>query len=530
MAAAECQLAIAHEEPSTADIIIKAEHPQACSPAEDQSKITITSPDAVSTPATPYTTFTPNNKRLLSVLIGLATITSPLTATIYMPLLPLPRTHFHVSSQAINLTLTIYIIFQGVSPAVFGPLSDSLGRRPLYLLTLSIYMLGNLGLALNRSSYGVLLGLRSPQSLGASAAFAVSYGVVADVCVPSERGKMMGRVSMALNLGTCVGPIVGGFVAYTSGTYQGTFWALVIVGGVLILSVGGLLPETARSVVGNGSERRSWWEESWWTLIERQIKGSNKACHVNAKDGTLLSRRKFRPLDCLRIIFYRDTFLCLWMHGSFYAVDYSLVAAVPDIYKGIYHFNELQIGLSYLPRGGGIILGGYCNGKLMDYNYRYIAKKLGWTVDRVSGDDLARFPIERARSRGSVTLLAISTATLVGYGWAANRTVHVSIPLILQFIEGFWGTCFYTTYNTLLVDMFPESPSTAAATSSITRCAMAAASVAILQPLLNATGRGWYFTLLGIWSGSCGGVVVYLIRRKGMEWRRERSEREQRPE
>ncbi|KAL1988854.1 hypothetical protein VTN96DRAFT_7738 [Rasamsonia emersonii] len=504
----------AHSEPSKQEITQKAEeHRQAGSPA---------TATPTETPPTPYTTFTATEKRLLTLLVGLATITSPLTATIYFPLLPLLRTHFHVSGQAINLTLTIYIIFQALSPAIFGPLSDSLGRRPLYLLTLSIYVMGNLGLAINKNSYGVLLAFRVLQSLGASAAFAISYGVVADVCVPSDRGIMLGRVSMALNLGTCVGPIVGGFVAYKSGSYQWVFWALVIVGGILILSVGALLPETARSIVGNG-KRQNWWEESWWTLVMRFFK-AQRMDEVGATWRQDASRRWHipNPLACLRIIFYWDTFLCLWIHGSFYAVDYSLAAAVPDIYKDIYRFNELQIGLSYLPRGGGIIVGGYCNGKLMDYNYRFIARQLGWTVDRVSGDDLSRFPIERARSRGSLTLLAISTATLIGYGWAVTKHAHVSIPLILQFVQGFWGTCFYTTYNTLLVDLFPESPSTAAAAASITRCAMAAVSVAVLQPLLNAAGRGWYFTVLGIWSGSCGVVAVCLIRKKGMHWRTER--------
>lgn len=99
--------------------------------------------------------------------------------------------------------VSIYIIFQALSPTIFGPLSDSLGRRPLYLLTLSIYVMGNLGLAINKNSYGVLLAFRALQSLGASAAFAISYGVVADVCVPSDRGIMLGGVSMALNLGFC---------------------------------------------------------------------------------------------------------------------------------------------------------------------------------------------------------------------------------------------------------------------------------------------------------------------------------------
>ena len=519
---------------------------QSCRPNVDSDSIHLSSAESAcpnglpkQDVVTPYTTFTRNDRRLLTLLLGLATITSPLTATIYFPLLPLLRTHFQSSAQAINLTITLYIIFQALSPAIFGPLSDTLGRRPVYLLTLCLYLLGNIGLAVNKNSYPALLALRALQSLGASAAFAVSYGVVADVCTPSERGRMLGPVSMALNLGACVGPVVGGWVAFTSGSYEWVFWALVMVGGTLWLGVSTLLPETARNIVGNGSQRKrnSWWEESSWNMAQRWLKRRKsvregrdqklESEHGNdTSSHTVLRRFRIRnPFACLRIILHFDTFLALWMHGSFYTVDYSLVTAVPDIFKTIYHFNELQIGLSYLPRGAGIIFGGYCNGKVMDHNYRVTAHQIGWTIDEVSGDDLSRFPIERARSRGSFLLLAISTTTLVGYGWAVNQHAHVSVPLALQFVQGFWGTCFYTTYNTLLVDIFPESPSTAAAAASIVRCAMAAAGIAILQPVLDVTGRGWYFTALGLWSGSFGVVAVWLIRRKGMVWRTRRTTR-----
>ena len=484
-------------------------------------------------PRAPYTTLKRADKRLLTLLIGLATITSPLTATMYFPLLPLLREHFHTSSQAINLTITIYIIFQAISPAIFGPLSDTAGRRTVSLMTLLVYTAGNIGLAVNKDSYPVLIVFRALQSLGASAASAVSYGVVADVCVPSERGSMLGPVSMALNLGACVGPIVGGWVAYTSGSYEWVFWTLVIVGAALWLAIALLLPETARSLVGNGSERKAWWLKSWWSLAthltqsrrSRNVTHEVKSDEATTRIGFFTGWHIPNPLGCLRIIFHRDSILALWMHGSFYTVDYSLVAAVPDIFKDVYGFNDLEVGLAYLPRGLGIIFGGYCNGKLMDHNYKVTARETGCTVDNIAGDDLSHFPIERARSRGSYWLLGISTATLIGYGWSVDRRVHVAVPLVLQFIQGFWGTCFYTAYGTILIDVFPDSPSTASAATSVMRCVMAASGVAVLQPLLDACGRGWYFTILGIWSGSFGLVAVWLIRKKGMAWRKTRLQR-----
>ena len=78
----------------------------------------------------------------------------------------------------------------------------------------------------------------------------------------------------------------------------------------------------------------------------------------------------------------------------------------------------------------------------------------------------------------------------------------------------------------MLVDVYPEIQSTATAAASITRCVMAAGGMAILQPLFDAAGRGWYFTALGLWSGGLGKAAVLPANAKGMAWRQTRFRRE----
>lgn len=154
----------------------------------DQPKVEI--PQNLPESEEAFTSFTRSQLRGLRLLLGFSAITSPLTATIYFPLLPLLRAQFNTSAQGINLTLTIYIVFQAISPVVFGPLSDTYGRRPIFLYTLALYLISNIGLAVNERNYVVLLVVRAFQSLGASAAYAIAFGVVADVCTQSERGRM----------------------------------------------------------------------------------------------------------------------------------------------------------------------------------------------------------------------------------------------------------------------------------------------------------------------------------------------------
>ena len=92
--------------------------------------------------------------------------------------------------------------------------------------------------------------------------------------------------------------------------------------------------------------------------------------------------------------------------------------------------------------------------------------------------------------------------SVIGYGWALHYSAHVSVPLIIQFSQGFLGTSIYTFSSTLLVDVLSETQSTASAASSIIRCALADVGTATVQPLTDVIGRGWYITLLGIVVGS----------------------------
>ncbi|KAL8670997.1 MAG: hypothetical protein Q9168_004489 [Polycauliona sp. 1 TL-2023] len=475
-----------------------------------------------SPPQAPYSLFTTSQRRLVVCILILTMLASPLTATIYLPLLPILADHFHVSLQAINFTLTIYIVFQAISPLLFATASDTYGRRPIYLLTFSIYSLASLGLVLNRTSYAGLLVLRAMQSLGASAVLAIAYGVIADLCVPSERGAMQGPAMGAANLAVCIGPVVGGWTAQASGSYEWVFWCLVIYGCLVVLTVGFGLPETARNVVGNGETKTGCWEKTWWDLLIVWRKNRTRArdstdANVDeekpdptdgAQDQSSPSHinTPFKipnPWAAVRIIFWKDTALVLWMAGSPYAIWYCVQASIPPVYKDIYGFNDFQVGLSYLTGGFGTVLGGYANCKLMDWNYRVTARHIGHTIDKLHGDDLNNFPIERARARGSWYMLSIYLCALAGYGWAIKFHVH-------------------QTFNALLVDVFPTSPSTAAAAGSITSCALSAVAVASLQLMVKGMGRGWYFSLLSLLSGGGGCFTNWLVITRGIAWRQRR--------
>lgn len=71
----------------------------------------------------------------------------------------------------------------------------------------------------------------------------------------------------------------------------------------------------------------------------------------------------------------------------------------------------------------------------MDRDYRVTAKAYGITIEKVKGDDLADFQIERARFRSSGYLITLAIATIIGYGWALDTKV-VRRPTSPKHLQG----------------------------------------------------------------------------------------------
>ena len=106
-----------------------------------------------------HSAFSPAKKRFLIAMAACAGFFSPLSASIYFPALNPLSADLHVSSGLINLSLTTYMIFQGLAPTFMGDLADTAGRRPAYIIGFTVYIAACIGLALQKN-YAALLVLR----------------------------------------------------------------------------------------------------------------------------------------------------------------------------------------------------------------------------------------------------------------------------------------------------------------------------------------------------------------------------------
>jgi len=215
------------------------------------------------------------------------------------------------------------MIFQGLTPGIFAAFSDSIGRRPTYIFCFVVYILSNIGLALT-PTYWLLMLLRAIQATGNSATVALGAGVIADIATPKERGGYLGIFGVGPLAGPSLGPIIGGILAQTLG-WRSIFWFLTIFGGTFSVALLLFLPETLRSIVGNGSVKpTSVWHIRFVELCSRRknvVERGDAESQTEALNRTTLSpKKRTNLLESFIIILQKDVPLILFIPSIHYTV------------------------------------------------------------------------------------------------------------------------------------------------------------------------------------------------------------------
>lgn len=211
-----------------------------------------------------------------------------------------------------------------------------------------------------------------------------------------------------------LGPLLGGVLAFRAGW---VFWFLTITSAAVLLAMVLILPETARTVVGNGSIPPPLWSRPWLPAVMRPWNG------MTPQTTSLIFRRKTvpNPLRSLEILCRLDTAVSILAGSIIYMVYCSSHASLSTVFSANYSLNQLQTGLVYLPFGLSSLVSTVFSGKLIDYDYKTVARHHNLPRDRIGGDDLRTFPIEEARLRNIFVPTLLACGSMVGYGWASQE-------------------------------------------------------------------------------------------------------------
>ncbi len=123
---------------------------------------------------------------------------------------------------------TAYMLAQTITIPIAGKMSDRMGRKPIFLSGMIIFMAGSL-MAGFSTSMEMLIVCRFIQGLGGGALIPVAMATVADLYAPQDRGKIQGMLGAVFALSTVIGPFIGGFIV-DNWDWDWVFWVNLPVG------------------------------------------------------------------------------------------------------------------------------------------------------------------------------------------------------------------------------------------------------------------------------------------------------------
>ncbi|KAF7896088.1 hypothetical protein EAF00_006103 [Botryotinia globosa] len=422
-------------------------------------------------------------KWFITFIVAVAGAAAPLGSAKFFPALTELSEDFHASKTFTNLAVAMYLLAMSIFPLWWSTFSEIFGRRTIYLVSFPFFTLWSAITAISTST-AMLIVMRVLGRGSAASVLAISAGTIADIWEPKERGRAIGIFFLGPMLGPLLAPIIGG------ASWRSTQWFQNIYGGVLSILLLFYLPETLarRAPVveeladGNiTSHRPSFDPLPTSPSIQHAMK---RVVSIIDRPKILLGYLRF-PAVLVTVYIGSITF------GSLYILN---IAIQKTFGEEPYNFSEIIVGLTYIPGSLGYIVAGFVGRKWSDAIMHREARAAGRFDE--SGKLILR-PEDRMREN-VLLAAAIYPAGLLWFGCTAEKEVHGIVPLIANFFFGFGTMIVFSTATTMLPEFLPNRSSSGVAVSTFVRTIFSCVGSVIAQPLLQAIGDGWLFTILAI--------------------------------
>jgi MFS family permease len=197
--------------------------------------------------------------------------------------------------------------------------------------------------------------------------------------------------------GQAIGPIIGGAFNSAWG-FRSIFWLLFSMSISVLLGLLVFLPETQRTVAGNGSIPLSGFKKplAYWIQPPKEWATASKQTLQPSK-APPSPKEIFAPLG---YIFQKDI-AALLSWGAIVYTAWSMVTSstTTALLRGYPFLTQWQIGLCFLPNGLGCVLGSLSTGRLLDQSFKSVEEqyKKERRVSTVNIKKDREFPFERAR-------------------------------------------------------------------------------------------------------------------------------------
>lgn len=319
---------------------------------------------------------------------------------------------------------TAYIVASTSVVPIAGAVADNYGRKWLYVLGISVFLVGSV-LAGQAQSMNALILFRAVQGLGGGVMLALSFVTVGDLFPPSERGKFQGLIAGVFGISSVLGPTLGGYLT-DSLSWQWIFYVNLPLGIPVIFLFIRLFPDTAKRS-GRGIDvlgaafligtivplllALSWGGVQYeWDSV--QVISAFAIAAVSAIVLVPIELRASNPIlpfHIFRIRIVAVSMLAIFLTGF---AMFGAIIFIPLLFQGVLGSSATESGNFLTPMMLGIVFGAAISGQLLSRtggHYR-IQGLFGLAIMATGTFILTQVTADSSRA------VALSGAVVMGFG------------------------------------------------------------------------------------------------------------------
>ncbi|OHE90508.1 major facilitator superfamily transporter [Colletotrichum orchidophilum] len=442
-------------------------------PEKDQYEVTFEGGD--SDPMSPRS-LGKMRKWLIVSIVSCASFCVTAASSIYTSTYAQMDAEFGNSRLVSTIGLSVFVLGISLGPMFLSPLSEFYGRRPIYLVSWSMYVIWIIPSAVAKN-IATMIVARFLDGLSGSAFLAVSGGTVSDLFARHELQAPMLMYSLAPFIGPCIGPLIGGFVNYNA-HWRWTYYVMIIWAFVLLVAIVLFVPETYHPIVLRTKARKirkETGDERWKAPVEKTTKSVIRTIGISLM-------RPFQLIAFEPMVLSLDIFSAILL-----GILYLFFGAFPLVFTTVHGFNLWQVGLTFL----GILVGMFL-AAATDPLWHRIRSRLMADLEKETGVEGASEP--EFRLPPVILGAFLCPIGIFWFGWSIH--VHWIMPIIGSAIFGAGTLLVFTGIFTFLVDAYPLYAASALASNAFVRCMSAAAFPLFGTQMYNKLGYSWASSLL----------------------------------
>ncbi|CAA7270304.1 unnamed protein product [Cyclocybe aegerita] len=385
---------------------------------------------------------------------------------------------FDTSREVSYLITTVFLLGYVFGPLFWGPGSELIGRRPIFIFTMIMYTLFHLGQALAHN-IETLLVTRFLSGFFAVAPLTNCGGVIADIWPAVGRGPATSLFTASVFLGPVMGPIVAGYIVDSPASWRWVFWVMMMFAGACTLIVIPLIPETYAPVILLKKVKKM--------RKENPVESKNMYAEHEKQDWSMkgvINRTLFRPFKMLAL---EPILVLVTIYLSVvYGLLYALFQAFPIIFVEKRGFTIAEDGLMFIGVGIGTTIGSLINVWTTAHYPELIKKWKG-------------FPPAEDRLYGAMIGSPVLVIGIFWLGWTGQYpSIPWYVPGISTILVGTGISLIFMSFLSYLVDTYLMYSASAFAANTVIRSAVAASFPLFTVQMFTNLGVNWACTLIGL--------------------------------